>query len=339
MVKVGKAAAPVDAARLIHEVLSELGWSADPSHVAQSVRRLDIGLPAEDEFSVVCAWLGQCELLHKLDQQQVPIASREKFQVPDLLARFTTQTNSVPVLIEVKSKQGNTLSFKPEYLEKLTNYAELVGMPLLIAWKFHGFWMLFEAKHLRRAKSNLNISLSTASQQNLLGMLAGDVGYKIGAGVGIHLRFRKDKLVKTETREDGRTEQWQMTIDDVAFSNYNGELVRDVEGDIQSLVSVWDLEDQEEHTDSHIYQRFVAGSEGMQFAHMALVRLLNWESPGDTRPHWRSLLRKDQVVANVENFAAALEKAYQQKFVSHIFHIRPRAVPDFLSPIQGGGEE
>lgn len=330
MAKEQELGAPVDAARLIHEVLSELGWPADASSVVQGVRRLDIGLPAEDEFSVICAWLGKCELLHKLDQLQVPIASRARFQVPDLLARFETQTNSVPVLIEVKSKQGNTLSFKPEYLERLTNYAQLVGMPLLIAWKFRGFWMLFEAKHLRKAKSNFNISLSTASQQNLLGMLAGDVGYKIGTGAGIHLRLLKDKLVKTEKNDEGRTEHWQMTFDDFAFSNYEGELTRDLDGDVQSLFYAWDLEDEEEHTESHIYQHFVAGQEGMQFAHMALVRLLHWESPNDTRPHWRSLLRKEQVVTNVENFAEALEKAYRQKIVSHILHIRPHTVPDFL---------
>jgi hypothetical protein len=37
----------------------------------------DIGLPVEDEFSVACAWLGKCQLLHKLDQHQVPIALAE----------------------------------------------------------------------------------------------------------------------------------------------------------------------------------------------------------------------------------------------------------------------
>jgi Holliday junction resolvase len=160
MTKDDKIEVPIDAARLIQEVLAELGWPADPIKVAQGVRRLDFGLPAEDEFSVVCAWLGKCELIHKLDQQQVPVASRAKFQVLDLLARFTTQTNSVPVLIEVKSKQSNTLSFQPGYLERLIKYSELVGMPLLIAWKFHSLWTLFEAKHLRKAERNFKVDPS-----------------------------------------------------------------------------------------------------------------------------------------------------------------------------------
>lgn len=71
-----------------------------------------------------------------------------RWQLPDLLARFSTQTNATPVLIAVKSKQANTLSFQPDHLKRVLSYAELVGMPLLIAWKFHNLWTLFEAKHL-----------------------------------------------------------------------------------------------------------------------------------------------------------------------------------------------
>ncbi|AZC00063.1 hypothetical protein DKE52_002750 [Acinetobacter pittii] len=97
--------APHDLPRLIQEVLAQLGYDLDSDTVAEQVRRLDIGLPVEDEFSVVCAWLGKCQLLHKLDQQQVPVTSKQRFQVPDLLAKFSTQTNKSPVLIEVKSKK------------------------------------------------------------------------------------------------------------------------------------------------------------------------------------------------------------------------------------------
>ncbi len=186
---------PPDLPRLIQDVLAELGNDADASTVAEQVRRLDIGLPVEDEFSVLCAWLGKCQLLHKLDQRQVPIASKQEFQVPDLLAKFSTQTSKFPVLIEVKSKKDKLLSFKPEYLVRLQNYANLVGMPLLMAWKFHSLWMLFEARHMKKADKNFKITLETAMRENLLGVLAGDIAYKIGSGAGVKLRFRKNKLL------------------------------------------------------------------------------------------------------------------------------------------------
>ena len=323
-------AAPPDLPRLIQDVLAELRYDADAAAVAERVRRLDIGLPVEDEFSVVCAWLGKCQLLHKLDQHQVPIASKQEFQVPDLLAKFSTQTSRSPVLIEVKSKNDKLLSFKPDYLKRLQNYADLVSMPLLVAWKFHSVWMLFEVRHMKKADKNFNITLNTAMQENLLGVLAGDVAYKIGAGAGIHLRFRRDKLLGTEKTDDGHDEKWAMTIDDVSFTDREGARRTDLDGDVQSLFTAWDLEDKEEHTDSHIHMHFVAGEEGMQFAHTALVRLLNWESPHDDRPHWRGLLRKEQVTVNVASFSAALDAAFRQKVVSHVFYFQPHAMPDFL---------
>lgn len=323
-------AIPQDLPRLIQDVLAELGYDVDPATVAARVLRLDIGLPVEDEFAVICTWLGKCQLLHKLDQQQVPVASRQQFQVPDLLAKFSTQTSQRPVLIEVKSKQDKRLSFKPEYMERLRKYADLVGMPLLVAWKFRSLWMLFEAKHMKNARKNFNITLEAAMRENILGTLAGDIAYTIGAGAGVHIRLRKDKLLGTTQTVQGYDEQWAMTVDDVAFTDYKGNRRTDLEGEVQSLFSAWDLEKKETHTDSHIHLSFVASTDSVQFAHTSLVHLLNWESPDEDRPHWRSLLRKEKVVANVTNFATALNDAFRQKIVSHIFHLIPQTTPDFL---------
>lgn len=327
-----KEEAPLDLPRLIQDVLAELGYDADAMAVAERVRRLDIGLPVEDEFAVVCAWLGKCQLLHKLDQHQVPITSKLEYQVPDLLAKFSTQTNKSPVLIEVKSKKDKVLSFKPEYMKRLQSYADLLGMPMLVAWKYHSLWMLFETRHMKKTDKNFNITLEAAMRENILGTLAGDIAYKIGAGAGIHLRFRKDKLLSTESTGDGYTEQWAMTIDDVSFTDREGVFRTDLDGEVQSLFATWDLEEAENHTDSHIHLKFVAG-EGVQFAHTALVHLLNWESPNESRPHWRGLLRKERVTANVASFSATLDKAFKQKVVSHIFHMLSHAMPDFLAPI------
>lgn len=325
--------APPDLPRLIQEALAELGYDADAAAVAERVRRLDIGLPVEDEFSVVCTWLGKCQLLHKLDQHQVPIASKQAFQIPDLLAKFSTQTSKSPVLIEVKSKKEKVLSFRPDYMGRLQNYADLVSMPLLVAWKFHSLWMLFEARHMKKADKNFNITLETAMRENLLGVLAGDIAYKIGASAGMHLRFRKDKLLNIENSTGDYTEQWAMTIDDVSFTDREGARRTDLDDAVQTLFTTWDLEEHEEHSESHVNLHFVAGSDGMQFAHTALVRLLSWESPHDDRPHWREVLRREKITANVASFSAALDAAFRQKVVSHIFHFQPHAQPDFLQPL------
>ena len=322
---------PPDADRLIQSVLAELGWDAEAAEIAKKVKRLDIGLPCEDEFTVICGWLGKCQLLHKLDQQQIPLSSREKFQVPDLLALFSTQATESPVLIEVKSNKAQTLSFQPGYLERLVNYADLLKFPLLIAWKHYGVWSLFETKHLKKATTNFNITLGLAMKENLLGVLAGDVAYRIGTGAGMHFSFRKEKFLRKVEKSDQHTEEWMTVIDDVAFTDFHGKQRIDLENDVIALFTAWDLELQERHTDSHIHKSFVAGSDGIEFAHRALVRLLEWESPKDRRPNWRDYLRKNRVTANIGNFSAALEAGLRQSIVYHIFHQHPHSMPEFIA--------
>jgi len=321
---------PDDLHRLIHETLEAVGWDADADRIAEQVKRLDIGLPTEDEFAVLCSWLGKCEILHKLDQHQMPRFSAIAFQVPDILAYFSSQPLRHPVLIEIKRKSSNTLSFRPDYLARLEHYAELVRMPLLIAWKFHSLWVLFEAKHLKKAKRNFNITLEEALKENLFGVLAGDVAYKIGSGAGIHLRFQKEELLSTELTEQGNNESWRMRITDVAFTGRGGEPIEDLSPDVQSLFTTWDLEAKEDHAEDHIWVRHVAADDGIQFAHTALVRLLDWHQPMGTRLSWRRQARKEKL-NTIEDFRGALVKALDQKVVQYVFDLLPHTLPDFMS--------
>jgi Holliday junction resolvase len=180
--------APHDLPRLIREALVLLGMNADADEIVRAVRRLNYGLPAEDEFSVVCAWLGRCKLIHKLDQQQSPVSSTQMLQVPDLLAIFE---GAGPCLIEVKSSLDNTLSFKPDYLARLQACANALGMPLLVAWKRYNLWVLFDTSQLKLARTNYNITFEDALRHNLMGVLAGDVSYVLRTGASINFVFAK----------------------------------------------------------------------------------------------------------------------------------------------------
>lgn len=327
--------APTDIARLIHEVLTDLGFDAEPEVIAGQVRRLDYGLPAEDEFSVVCAWLGKCRLIHKLDQKQTPIASKQLYQVPDLLAHFEA---AGPVLIEVKSSTSQTLSFKPDYHAKLTRYADMLGLPLLIAWKYHSLWTLVDIRQLRLAKTNFNISYTEALRQNLLGVLAGDVAYRLQSGSGIHLRLNKEELVTTEPNETGYTETWQMRVGEVTFSRADG-IRAQLHAETTQLFTTWDLESREEHHPDHILQSFVVTDDsGMEFAHRALVNLLTWEASKPDGTRWRALLSAPEVTQTIKRFSTALERGLAEGVVRYVFHIRPADMPDFVDVAwaQGG---
>ena len=318
-----------DSDRLIHEVLSELGWDEEPKKVAELVRRLDQGLPGEDEFIAICSWLGKARLIHKLDQHQAPATSRELYQVPDLLAEFA---DCGPVLIEVKSKAKRTLSFTPAYLDRLNAYARLLDMPLLIAWKHLGIWALFEVKHLAKARKNFNITLGDAMRENLLGVLAGDVAYKIASGAGLRFRCKKEQLIGRQDVEGTVTEQWQMRIDEVGFMASGGEPAPHLDPDVTTLFTTWDLAEEQSYGDTHIELRFVAGQDnGMMFGHMALTHLLHWSLPQGAAINWRHAIRRDAVVSNMTNFRRALERGLEQRVVHLILDQQPQTWPVFLA--------
>ena len=322
-----------DAARLIQDILSELGHGADPKAVASRVRALDRGLPAEDEFSVICSWLGQTRLIHKLDQLQAPLASRDKYQVPDLLAVFET---GGPFVIEVKVSKGRTLSFKPDYLAKLQAYADLLGQPLLIAWKFHSIWSLFDVRHLRLARSNSNITHFEAMRQNLLGTLAGDIAFVLGQESGFHLVAAKEALIKTtpnaEDEGEGFTETWQARWTDVYFTDREGQRRDDFHPETKQIFAGWDLQKREEHFPDRIVVHFGPGTSQVQFAHSALVLLLSWEQAAGEPMTWRRLLRAPTIVRSIADFSAALDRALDEGVVTYILRQQPVDRPDFLGP-------
>ncbi len=321
---------PDDQARLLQEAATQLGWTTEPEHLVNRVRRLEIGLPIEDEFMVLCSWLGKCRLMHKLDQQQVPATSTDELQVPDLVGWFTTQTTTTPVLVEVKSCKDARLSFRSDYHAKLVEYATLLKAPLLIAWKYRSVWMLFDIRHMKKAVKNFNITLQTAMEENLLGVLAGDLAYKVGEGAGLHLRMRKDALLSQTDVNGSPVQEWRLVVDEVKFTDRDGNDCADLSNEVQALFFTWDSEERIVESAAHFHTSFVAGSDGIEFAHRALVDLLSWESSTDGRPHWRGLLQRQKITENIDNFTAAVYAGFKAKVISHIFHVSPRTMPEYV---------
>ena len=318
---------PPDIERLIQDVLAELGFDADAGEVARRVRRLNHGLPAEDEFAVICAWLGRTRLLHKLDQHQIPARSKSDFQVPDILAMFEA---GGPFLIEVKVCNDRTLSFKPDYHARLVRYADQMGLPLLLAWKHYSLWTLVDIRHVTLARKNFNISHGEAMRQNLLGILAGDVAFKLAEGAGIHLDIAKEQLIETRPSDDGFEETWQMRVTGVHFTAGGGAVRTDLHPETTQLFATWDLQSSEEHSPTHIRQSFTVGAEGVEFAHRALVGLLAWEKREDEPTNWRTLLRSPEITRSIAHFGAALERGLAEGVVYNILHQHPVTLPDFI---------
>ncbi|HEK0398768.1 TPA: hypothetical protein SMO58_001861 [Proteus mirabilis] len=323
---------PSDLERLIHESLEQLGWEADATALVERVHRLNKGLPVEDEFSIICGWLGQCNLVHKLDQQQYPSISKNTFQVPDLLANFSVHgLGDITVLIEVKSCEKNVLSFRPDYVSKLKAYGQLLGLPVLIAWKKYGVWSLVDLNVFTVANKNFNINFNNAMQNSLMGKLLGDFSYTPKANSGVHISLKKEKLIKSIKINDKLEEEWHMVVDDVYFTNGKNESLRDLSPIAQQLFHSWDLTTKESHSDSHvIMHNIIMDEESMMFAHMALTRLLSFHDR-KAEIHWRHHLQYDTTTSNILDFRSGIEENLKAGIVKYILDINPAIIPDFLN--------
>lgn len=313
-----------DLARLIHEALEQLGWKADASLVADRVKRLDIGLPLEDEFSIICGWLGRCNLIHKLDQQQFPVSSTNDFQVPDLIANFQIDDNTNRTfLIEVKSSKKQTLSFRPDYVNKLKKYGEMLNLQVLVAWKFRSLWVLVPIDEFKRAEKNLNLSLNHATCVSLMGKLLGDFSYVPADGVELHFCFDKVSLLEVKPTEDGKEEIWNMVIRDIYITKGNGELIREFPIFIIHILLTWDLDHREEHFDDHIKTSYFNKPGMAVFAHTALTRLLAFRTNEDYI-HWRKHFGDNKVLDNIGNFRSAIEQGHKLGIITYIFDYQPK---------------
>jgi hypothetical protein len=232
--------------------------------------------------------------------------------------------------VEVKATTENKLSFKPDYRAKLKAYANLLGLQMLIAWKFHGVWSLFDIDHMELAKTNYNISLSKALSESLLGVLAGDFSYTLPHGTGIHLRLRKEKLISSVRNGAEVHEEWHMVVDDALHVDRDGKERRDLSPDVQALFFANSLEEDQDYGPSHVHWRFLVKDDENKFAHMALVALLNWYSTSEKPLSWREIIARHSPVPGISDFKSTVAKALQEGVVKYIFHIRPQTMPAFL---------
>jgi hypothetical protein len=308
--------------RLIFEAAEQLGWS-NPAEVAEFAKRLEVGLPAEDELSVIFHWLGQCRLAHKLDQFPYPPGVWEQYRVPDLLAVFDVGGQHYPVLIEVKTSVDDALSWKPDYLSSLQRYASLLNLPLLVGWKHRTFWTLFEAKHFRKATTNLRISFIDAMKQNLLGILAGDFSFSFRPGTGMHLRMQKLK----ET-----TDGFESVIKEAYFSNADGRRLGEVGGALQFFLCI-DQEPSVVETDTEVLQSFVISTDQQaEFAHRALVIILDTFTETQQAFSWRQILMQNRLPHLSDGPRQAARNALDAGFLGLVVEQQPQTIPEFLVP-------
>src|ERR1700720_3012437 len=89
--------------RFLLDALPALGVTDDLTTLLGELTSLHRNLEPEHEFALILSWLGNCRLIHKLGQEQLPLSSIDQYRVPDLLVVFDYDDRPLPVLIEVKT--------------------------------------------------------------------------------------------------------------------------------------------------------------------------------------------------------------------------------------------
>jgi hypothetical protein len=299
--------------------------------VATRLEQLRRGLEPEDEFSLILTWLGRCRLVHKLAQEQLPLNSTGVFRVPDLLALFEHEGRLVPVLIEVKatnrisrSKLNPVLSLKPG----LAEYAKRLRLPLLVAWRCVGHWLLFDTRHARHAETNLKIDFERASRQNILGLLGGDVFYRLAPGTAIRMRIVK----KSRPDADGG---FIGQIQDTHFENAAGMRIPSIPH-LSSLFMFWDNDVEQVDEGDAIVQSFVVpepeGTSTIDTASRTLRQILDASAALRKRPaNLQSVIHDlEHWVHKAGGFHEFLREAIKHGVVDKVRRQRPRRQPGFL---------
>ncbi len=314
--------------RQLIDILS-LVESPDPEQVVLRLQQLQRGLEPEDEFVLLLSWLGNCKIVHKLGQEQLPLSSTDTYRVPDLLAVFDYKGKEVPVLIEVKrtnptdpqSLKEGTLTLKPGYLK----YAEVVGIPMLIAWKYRTFWTLFEMCHSKIAVTNYKIGFFRAMEENLMGLLAGDFSYHVAPGTAIRMHIQKLTEPDEKRSFEGR-------IDDVHFVNAVGIRIPNI-SHLASLFLIWENEVEQRDEKDAIIQSFVIPETGFgEFASRTLGKLVSeFASLQNADVNWRAITHDTEHWSHQRGqLQSLIEEGAKHGVFTKIFRMMPHNLPKFL---------
>jgi Holliday junction resolvase len=320
-------------ARRFAEALAQLGSGASPKRLAERVKRLEMGLPAEDHFMLLLSWLDRCHLVHRLDQLCLPPRATSTFRVPDLLAVFLYDGQETPALIEVKRTRRRKLKWSENYASTLKRYAEVVQLPLLVAvqWQDGGLWTLNDIGLFEKAKVSYHLSAEAALENSLMCELAGDFLCSMRAGVEMHITFKK--LSEPVRDAKGHIVSMDAEITDAHVKDANGVRMKSLGAEIYALFLAVDQEVRHKETADAFIQRFVItrDSPSVFAQHLLLYAVLGLKALNLKPPiHWRKLIEHHHFKFSGSDLSRATALA------SNLTHqskgLRPQIWPSILGP-------
>jgi len=338
-----------ESAKIIYDIQQDVMANDQPPRdaVLSKVAQLWRGLPHEDEFVAIAAWSGRCRWIHKLHQEVYSSDEHPACRVPDLVACLEYRGQPVPVLIEVKHTTLDSvedvptcrLRFTERYWRGLKCYADMVGLPLLVAWNFGNLWALFDLSAMEGLEAALAIDSTSALQSDLMGLLLGTFSLHFEPGLRLAIRFQKVGLPK---EHDNGSRTLSLRFAQLDWLRADGTAIDKTQPDASPLFVAWSFLATEEEWEEQDTTGTVCLRDPMQDSMVWSYWLSGmWQAyrgryTTEGSFSWRQALRAGDLGPKTEAFRRAAAWGLDAGVVRHILDMVPAdalRVPRFMAKL------
>jgi len=228
--------------QIIHDLKNQFNTSEDminilteqieESKYKENIDRFFKGYKVEDSFGEIFSEIPWVKLIHGLSQLQLPIESKEMYQVPDYnLTYETSNLSEKSILIEVKSVKGDksTLELMERQVNALKKYANVQNTTIVIAifWNKVNSWTINSLENFEPKTKKLKITLIEAIK-NDLSIITGDLTFIIPK---LYRKSIFDSSINDESKI-GQEKYGRQISDSISIDNNNYTPIETVESAI-----------------------------------------------------------------------------------------------------------
>ncbi|MFP4403321.1 MAG: hypothetical protein ACLFPJ_03150 [Candidatus Woesearchaeota archaeon] len=309
--------------------------SIDHNSFIKKFKQFERGIPAEDEIMAILSWLGNAQLIHRLEQIQTPILSKEKYQVPDLLVSFNINGLEKPFLIEVKSKTNLKANSEEElhtklnnqkvilsnkYYHKLKKYGELLNLPILIAWKnTFGAWTLVDLDSFCKKETAYHLTLEDSFKNNLLDVLAKN------CTIAISKEFRYEMIVS----KDSKVKNNEFTGTIQSFNFYHKNISFDINDTLFNIFNYANLIEEQKNNEKEVIFCEKVSEEYSVFLYQVLMFYIFFMKQNNNI-NFLEIIEKEKWPVTINEVIKDINEGKKIGVIRNIITTKPKIMPTYL---------
>ena len=316
--------------RDIYKVPDEHLTNLDLPAYIERIRGIHQSLSAEHEFAAIASWLGNPRLIIHSDEV---LATDSSLRVPDFLVVARKGDRDIPFLVEVKNEKEDSIKWSEKYLASLRGFAKLLNLPLLVAWKKHGIWLLCDSELFQKKNTAYHLSFDTAVKNNLMATLFGNLFIVVNEGFRMEIKYELLDVEKDSPDIVSEGEH-EAIIVEAGLYTAKGKLPSDLAKSLFPIFLLKATDDSVVERDGRfLRQIFPTDSETMFNASDILFMTLSWSKQSGDSVNWLLALRNGEVVP-VQNLRTILNRGIEGGAIQYVFEQRPQRMPSFLEGME-----